>query len=102
MFKTIASLSAAAMLTLAASAAQAMPPIGDISNASSPGITLVAEGCGAGFHRGPGGACRPNVGPGPGIVVPVPGPGPVPYWRGPGWRFSNGCWRGPAGRVHCG
>ncbi|HXW73037.1 MAG TPA: hypothetical protein VEK34_16705 [Methylocella sp.] len=25
-------------------------------------ITLIAGGCGIGFHRGPYGACRPNVG----------------------------------------
>ena len=103
MLKTIASLSAAAALTFAASAAQAMPPVGAMSGASSPHVILVAGGCGGGFHRGPGGGCIPNGGPpGPVVVVPVPGPGPAPYWQGPGWRFYNGCWRGPAGRVHCG
>jgi hypothetical protein len=102
MLKTIASVAAATVLTFAASAAQATPPAGDMTGASSPHVVLVAGGCGAGFHRGPGGGCRPNVGPGPGVVVPGPGPAAVPYWRGPGWRFYNGCWRGPAGRVHCG
>jgi hypothetical protein len=81
MLKSMLLVSAIAALAFSASAAQA------------------AGGCGPGFHRGPAGGCRPNVRPGPAIVVPVPAP--VPYWRGPGWRFYNGCWRGPAGRVHC-
>jgi hypothetical protein len=102
MLKTVAALSAGTMLAFAAPAAQAMPPAGNMSNVSAPHVILVAGGCGVGFHRGPAGGCRPNVGPGPGPVVVAPGPGPVPYWRGPGWRFYNGCWRGPAGRVHCG
>ncbi len=36
------------------------------------GVTLVAGGCGYGYHRGPYGHCRPNVGPGPVVVVPPP------------------------------
>ena len=27
----------------------------------SPDLTLVAGGCGLGFHRGPYGCCRPNI-----------------------------------------
>ncbi|MGC2222050.1 MAG: hypothetical protein WA624_06635 [Methylocella sp.] len=93
MIKSMLSISAAAMLTFAASAVQAMPPVGDLGNNPSPHIVLVAGGCGAGFHRGPHGGCIRNGG---AAVVAVP------YWRGPGWRFYNGCWRGPGGRVHCG
>jgi hypothetical protein len=90
MLKSALSISAAAMLTFAASAVQAMPPSGDVGNISSPHVVLVAGGCGVGFHPGPYGRCVPNGG------------AAVPYWRGPGWRYYNGCWRGPAGRVHCG
>lgn len=90
MLKSMLSLSAAAGLVFAAaSAAQAMPLSGDVGGVSSPHVILVAGGCGPGFHRGPYGGCRPNG-------------APVPYWRGPGWRYYNGCWRGPGGRVHCG
>jgi hypothetical protein len=43
-------------------AVQAMPlasvaPV--VDQAASGDIILVAQGCGPGFHRGPGGACRP-------------------------------------------
>ncbi len=91
MRKLVLSLSAGAMLALAASAVQAMPLSANADGASSPDVVLVAGGCGAGFHRGPGGGCIPNHA----VVV-------RPYWQGPGWRYYNGCWRGPAGRVHCG
>lgn len=94
MLKSILSLSAAAALTFAASAVQAMPASADVGGLSSPHIVLAAGGCGPGWHRGPYGGCRPN-GPGWGA------PGPGPYWRGPGWRYYHGCWRGPYGRVHC-
>jgi hypothetical protein len=90
MLKSVLSISAATMLTFAASAVQAMPLSTDVGSISSPHVVLVAGGCGPGFHRGPYGGCRPNGGPG------------VPYWRGAGWRYYNGCWRGPYGRVHCG
>jgi len=96
MLKSVLLVSAPAALAFAASAAQAMPLSGTVDTVSSPPVVLVAGGCGAGFHRNPVGACVPNGGP----VVVVPGP--VPYWQGPGWRFYNGCWRGPYGRVHCG
>ncbi len=91
MLKSTLLISTAAMLTFAASAVQAMPLSGDVGGISSPYVVLVAGGCGAGFHPGPYGHCVRN---GAAAVVP--------YWRGPGWRYYNGCWRGPAGRVHCG
>jgi hypothetical protein len=43
--------------------AQAMPLSGvgvPAPVADAPHITLVAGGCGPGFHRGPYGGCRPN------------------------------------------
>ena len=95
MLKSMLLVAATVTVAFAAPAAQAMPLSANVAGGSSPPVVLVAGGCGVGFHRGPNGGCRPNVGPGP--VVP----GPVPYWRGPGWRFYNGCWRGPYGRVHC-
>jgi len=99
MLKSMLLVSAIVLLAFAASAAQAMPLSSKVGDVSSPPVVLVAGGCGVGYHRGPYGGCRPNVGPGPAVVVPVPAP--VPYWQGPGWRFYNGCWRGPYGRVHC-
>ena len=93
MRKSMLSISAAITLAFAASAAQAMPLSSNVGGISSPDVVLVAGGCGVGFHRGPYGGCIRN---GAAAVVAVP------YWRGPGWRYYNGCWRGPYGRVHCG
>ena len=98
MRKSMLFVSAVATLAFSASALQAMPLSGNVSGVSSPPVVLVAGGCGRGWHPGPGGACVPNGGP----VVVVPGPVVGPYWQGPGWRFYNGCWRGPRGGVHCG
>ena len=69
-----------AISTFGVAAAQAMP-LAPLEQAQA-GLTIpVAGGCGAGWHRGPLGACRRNgyyggvyFG-GPGVVV-VPGPGP--------------------------
>ena len=67
--------SAIALLGLAAGPVQAMP-IAPLSGAA-PDITLVAEGCGAGFHRAPNGRCYRNGGAvvvgAPGVVVGAPG-----------------------------
>ena len=43
-------------------AAQAMP-LGGEPNVGALDVTLVAQGCGPGMHRGPAGGCRPNFGP---------------------------------------
>ena len=43
-------------------AAQAMAVPGE-GGAGAAGITLAAEGCGPGMHRGPYGGCMPNYGP---------------------------------------
>ncbi len=60
-----------ALLGLAAGPVQAMP-IAPLSGAS-PDITLVAGGCGAGFHRGPYGGCVRNaVAVAPGVAVGAP------------------------------
>jgi len=48
------------LFALAAVPVQAMT-IAPLSGAA-PEITLVAGGCGAGFHRGPNGCCRRNGG----------------------------------------
>ena len=48
------------LFALAAVPVQAMP-IASLSGIQ-PNITLVAGGCGAGFHRGPNGGCRRNGG----------------------------------------
>jgi hypothetical protein len=50
-----------AMFTFVAFSAQAMPASA-LKGASknSGNITLVAGGCGRGFHRGPNGGCRHN------------------------------------------
>jgi hypothetical protein len=62
-------------------AAQAMPIPGE-SGPGASGITLVAQGCGPGMHRGPYGGCRPNYGP--------RGYGP-PRAYGPPRRVGPGC-----------
>jgi hypothetical protein len=57
-----------------------------------------AQGCGAGFHRGPYGACRANVAPPPrvvrpGAVVVVPGaPRVGVYYHGRGYWHGNRYW----------
>jgi len=50
-----------AMFVFVAFSAQAMPAskLKGASNSSSQ-VTLVAGGCGRGFHRGPNGGCRRN------------------------------------------
>ena len=62
---------------------------GNGTTANNPYLTLVADGCGWGWYRGPGGACHRN-GFGPGGVGP--------YWRS-GW---GGGWIGPGGAWHPG
>jgi hypothetical protein len=95
--------SAIALLGLTALPVQAMT-IAPLSGAS-PDITLVAGGCGAGFHRGPYGGCVRNavvaapgvaVAPAAGVVVGAPAVvaprtyfyygGRRCYWARPGVR----------------
>jgi hypothetical protein len=58
---------AALATSLAALSAQAMPLSSLDSRAAGPEVTLVAGGCGPGFHRGPLGACVAN-----GVVIVPP------------------------------
>jgi hypothetical protein len=64
-----------------ASAAQAMPaaPIGGDARS---GVTLVAGGCGPGWHRGPYGRCRPNMAPRPVVRC---------WWRQTPWGPRRIC-----------
>jgi hypothetical protein len=80
-----ASAAAAAMLASVVSFnAQALPVSPSQSGQGAPIVTLVAQGCGPGFHRNAFGACRPNgyvVVPGAAVVAePAPvvvAPAPV-------------------------
>jgi hypothetical protein len=56
--KLLAASAFAIGLGLMTVSAQAMP-IAPVDKPISNEITRVAQGCGPGFHRGPGGACRP-------------------------------------------
>ena len=83
MLKKFAFVFAALPLTIIASRSLAMP-ISSPTDGSSL-IVRVADGCGPGRYRGPGGACHPF------------GRGPYPdgdYGPGPGYGF-NGCPPGP-------
>jgi hypothetical protein len=81
----------AAVLFIAAHHNAAAFPVADFKAAAGGDIVPVADGCGPGWYRGPGGACHRF------------GHGPYPggYWGGAQW--GNGCppgyWRGPWG--HC-
>ncbi len=93
MFKTLAMIiSSTAALAAAASPSQAMPFPSSAETSSM--IVHIANGCGPGWYRGPGGACH-RFGHGP-----YPGGYWGPYRGAYGW---NGCppgfWRGPWG--HC-
>ena len=59
--------------------AQAMPAA---AGANAAGVTLIAQGCGPGLHRGPRGGCLPDYGP--------RGYGP-PRAYGPPRRAGAGC-----------
>lgn len=68
MYKKLVLASAAAlMVAMTAFGAQALPVSTAVSDAAASNLTLVAGGCGPGFHRGPRGGCRPN-----GAVVVAP------------------------------
>jgi hypothetical protein len=54
--------------SLASFSAQTFPISSLDSRLGASEVTLVAGGCGIGFHRGPYGRCRPN---GPVIVAPA-------------------------------
>jgi hypothetical protein len=74
--------------------ASAQEVIVPASGTSSLYLIPVADGCGPGWYRGPGGACHRN-GFGPGRAGWV-GPGGAwhPYWGGARWHVGWGCgWR---------
>jgi hypothetical protein len=79
MSKTFASVAViATLLSVVSFNAQALPGALSPLENGVPGVTLIAGGCGLGFHRGPYGGCRVNEGPaGPAVVV-VPAPTAVP------------------------
>jgi hypothetical protein len=54
--------------SLASFGAQSFPISSLDAQLAAPEVTLVAGGCGIGFHPGPYGGCRPN---GPVVVAPV-------------------------------
>jgi hypothetical protein len=83
-----------ALLGLAAGPVQAMP-IAPLSDAA--GVTLIAGGCGWGWHRAADGFCYRNA---PAVVVGAPVVGVAPL--APGWFWWGGrrCWwRAPGVRV---
>ncbi|MDB5595889.1 MAG: hypothetical protein JWM36_2850 [Hyphomicrobiales bacterium] len=86
MISKIAAIAGALMVLGSPIAASAMPAYVVGRATGAPVVTLVSGGCGIGFHRGPYGGCRPNVGwvaPGPRVVVR-----PAWGWHRPayGWR----------------
>ncbi len=98
MLKTLAPVLMVAGLVLADGSPQAMPF--QPAAAKTAMIVQVADGCGPGRYRGPGGACHPyGRGPypngyyGPRYAYGGPGGGYVGDGCAPGW------WRGPWG--HC-
>jgi hypothetical protein len=93
MFKTISALAISAFLSLSAGgASQAQAFTLDSVAQPSASLIYVSDGCGAGWYRGPGGACH-RYG---------HGPYPMGYYQ-PRPRQWNGCppgyWHGPWG--HC-
>jgi hypothetical protein len=97
--KNITLVLGAAIAAATSSQLQAMP-IEPVSDASP--VVLVANGCGPGRYRGPGGACHwYGRGPYPGGYS-GPHRGPYCAYGGPG--PGNGCgygwYRGPGGACH--
>jgi hypothetical protein len=96
MAKTFASVAAIATLfSLVSFNAQALPGAPSPSENGAPVVTLIAGGCGIGFHRGPYGGCRVNEGPAvvvlpaaPAVVV-APRPCPLGFHLGP---YGKRCW----------
>jgi len=82
-------MSAAAFFGFAAVAAQAMPfsPVAE----TGPAATLVAQGCGPGWARGPYGHCHPM-----GYARPAPYYHPYAYARPP---YPHRCWWANGVRV---
>ena len=73
-FGVVALLSASAQALPLPSSSRALP------SAVSSDVVQIAEGCGRGFHRGPGGRCHRNLSPAQGACWFVRGPAG-------GWRM---------------
>jgi hypothetical protein len=82
MSKLFLSLASGGVLALSAVGAQAIPAAPSGLTQLPSDVIQVAGGCGRGWHRGPGGACRPNRG--PVVVAPAPvvvvAPRPRCWW----------------------
>ena len=97
--KTLLALAAGALMAFGtAGASQAQSLSFDAMGQPSAGLIYVADGCGGGWYRGPGGAChRFGRGPYPGGYY-APGYGPAPYYWNPcppGYHLGRGgqqCW----------
>ncbi len=107
MSKFVSSLVIGGAMVLAAAPAHAFPAAPSATMQPASDVIQVAGGCGPGRHRGPGGGCRPNVG--PVVVVPPPvvvAPRPVVVAPAPVVVVPRKrCWwaAGPGGRVRvCG
>src|SRR5436190_17255583 len=85
MFSILAVIGALATFAITSNAdAFSVSPVPDLRS----DVTLIAGGCGVGFHRGPYGGCRPNV-----VGYPAVGYGGGAYYRGRiSWR-SLSPWR---------
>ena len=75
MRRRLIALALGATVSVAATAAQALPATANDGAQAAPKVILVAGGCGLGFHRGPYGGCRPNLG---------------RFYGHPGWRRGWG------------
>ncbi len=80
--------SAFALVGLATAVPAGAMPFPSLADQAPSAITLTAGGCGAGFHRGPNGGCRPNGGGAYAHPYGHPYAGRHCWWRG-GVRVCN-------------
>jgi hypothetical protein len=80
--------SALALVGLATAVPAGAMPFPSLADQAPSAITLTAGGCGAGFHRGPNGGCRPNGGGVYAHPYAHPFAGRHCWWRG-GVRVCN-------------
>src|SRR5262245_7107143 len=99
MYKTFAVAAAAMWLSAVSPDAQAFPLVPSPSSDAAPAATVVARGCGRGWHRGPVGGRRPNARV---VVVPsapvVVAPAVAPVVVAPAVVCPPGYHPGPRGR----
>jgi len=65
MMKVISTVAAAGFMLAGMTFAADAMPAAPVAPQQNPGLTLIAGGCGPGWHRGPYGGCRRNWGWGP-------------------------------------